>query len=71
MIYLHIGQRAGKLIGAIWRGQWALQTTVYPAGLKLGVDPATIAMAVGWGRMDKFDSAVLGITSFRCAGIEN
>lgn len=31
-------------------GQWALQGPVQvPAGLKLGVDPATIAMAVGWG----------------------
>ncbi|HDR7659126.1 MULTISPECIES: short-chain fatty acid transporter [Bacillus] len=31
-------------------GQWALQGPLQvPAGLKLGVDPATIAMAVGWG----------------------
>lgn len=31
-------------------GQWALQGPLQvPAGLKLGVEPATIAMAVGWG----------------------
>jgi short-chain fatty acids transporter len=31
-------------------GQWALQGPLQvPAGMKLGVDPATIAMAVGWG----------------------
>lgn len=31
-------------------GQWALQGPLQvPAGMALGVDPATIAMAVGWG----------------------
>ncbi|MGM0829498.1 MAG: short-chain fatty acid transporter [Bacillota bacterium] len=31
-------------------GQWALQGPLQvPAGMKLGVDPSTIAMAVGWG----------------------
>ncbi|MGG0188495.1 TIGR00366 family protein, partial [Bacillus rhizoplanae] len=31
-------------------GQWALQGPLQiPAGLKLGVDPANVAMAVGWG----------------------
>ncbi|OYD57791.1 short-chain fatty acid transporter [Fictibacillus aquaticus] len=31
-------------------GQWALQGPLQvPAGMELGVDPATIAMAVGWG----------------------
>jgi short-chain fatty acids transporter len=31
-------------------GQWALQGPLQiPAGMKLGVEPATIAMAVGWG----------------------
>lgn len=31
-------------------GQWALQGPLQvPAGMSLGVDPATIAMAVGWG----------------------
>ncbi|MGM0753960.1 MAG: short-chain fatty acid transporter [Bacillota bacterium] len=31
-------------------GQWALQGPLQiPAGMKLGVDPSTIAIAVGWG----------------------
>ncbi len=47
-------------------GQWALQGPLQiPAGMQLGVNPASIAMAVGGRCLDKFNSTILGVADLK------